>query len=355
MDLYVMSTSFDILAVVDDYKSLIWTDRYDAAGDFELYLSAYSESLAYLKPDNYLISPNSDRIMIIESIDLSSDVDSGSSATITGRSLESILDRRIVWNQTRIQGNLQNGIQGLLNDAIISPTDPNRKISNFSFQASTDPAVTGLNADAQFTGDDLLGAISDLCSAASIGFRITMPTVGQFLFQLYAGANRSYTQNANPFVVFSNKFENLLNSSYLRNKTPHKTVVLVGGEGEGGDRKFAPVGRATEQTGMERREIFKDARDLSSNVNGTDIPYHDYILMLMQRGYETLAEWTGVEMFEGEAASDNTMYVYGEDFYMGDIVQIANEYGLGSASRVTEYIISISSTERKMYPTFTAI
>ena len=39
----------------------------------------------------------------------------------------------------------------------------------------------------------------------------------------------------------------------------------------------------------------------------------------------------------------------------GDVVQVANEYGMEDAARVTEFIWSQSSSELKNYPTFKAL
>ncbi len=54
----------------------------------------------------------------------------------------------------------------------------------------------------------------------------------QFVFELYAGFDRSYDQTENPYVIFSPKFENIINSNYIESKASLKTVTLVGGEGE---------------------------------------------------------------------------------------------------------------------------
>ena len=54
--------------------------------------------------------------------------------------------------------------------------------------------------------------------------------------------------------------------------------------------------------------------------------------------------------FEGEITS--TIFKYDEDYYMGDIVEVANEYGNESEPRIIEYIYSQSNNELKYYPTF---
>lgn len=188
--------------------------------------------------------------------------------TVTGRSLESILDRRIVWGQKLLSGNLQNGIKTLLNENVISPSDSNRKIPNFIFKESTDPAITKLKLEAQYTGDNLYDVIQKICEEQGIGFKITLNDEKQFVFELYAGSDRSYDQTENPYVIFSPKFENIINSNYIESKASLKTVTLVGGEGEGADRRYTTVGGGS---GLNRRELFTDARDISSNVGSDDM------------------------------------------------------------------------------------
>ena len=200
-------------------------------------------------------------------IQITSDTEDGNHVTVTGRSLESILDRRIVWGQKLLSGNLQNGIKTLLNENVISPSDSNRKIPNFIFKESIDPAITKLKLEAQYTGDNLYDVIQKICEEQGIGFKITLNDEKQFVFELYAGSDRSYDQTENPYVIFSPKFENIINSNYIESKASLKTVTLVGGEGEGAGRRYTTVGGGS---GLNRRELFTDARDISSNVGSDD-------------------------------------------------------------------------------------
>lgn len=262
MNLFVLNTNLDAVSVVDSYNSFIWTERYYEYGDFELYARMTNSILDYIKQDYYLQRGDSDRVMIIEKILIKTDVEEGNTITITGRSLESILMRRIIWGQKTVSGNLQDAIEALLNENIISPTKPERKISNFIFQRTDDPTITGLTIEAQYTGDNLYDVISAICSERGIGFKVTLNDNKQFVFQLYAGADRSYDQTVNPYVVFSPSYENLLNSNYMESKQALKNVTLVGGEGEGSKRRYTAVGNVS---GLNRREMFTDARDISSD------------------------------------------------------------------------------------------
>ena len=131
-----------------------------------------------------------------------------------------------------------------------------------------------------------------------------------------------------------------------------KNVALVGGEGEGSERKYTAVGSGQ---GLERRELFVDARDISSDLgDGETLSETEYNAQLQQRGKENLAENTDLTSFEGETES-TVMFKYGEDFFIGDIVQIANEYGHKTKARILELVISENEEGTSAYPTFKTI
>lgn len=354
MELHVLNTNFEEIGILDIFESLIWADRYSSCGEFEFYTSKMDSTID-LKPDYYLTFDDSEHVMIVEDKDNGSDVEDGNHLKKTGRSLEIILDRRIVWSQTILTGNLQNGIKKLLDENIISPTDTSRKISNFIFEASTDPVITALTVEAQFTGDSLYTAIKNICDSKNIGFKITLNESNQFVFKLYAGIDRSYDQIAHPYVEFTPDFENLVNSNYIETKKALRTVTLVAGEGEGAARKTisvsAPGGAGT---GLSRREMFTDARDVSSSIDGGTLTTDQYNAQLAQRGSEDLSKNVIVKTFESETETTR-MYKYGEDFFMGDIVQVADSFGNESKSRVTELVFSQSTSGFDVVPTFTTV
>lgn len=340
--------------ILDEYESVIWTERYNEYGDFEIYLPVSNNILDSIKMNYYLENVDSEHTMIIEDIQVFTDAEVNNYYLIKGRSLESILDRRIVWGLNTISGNLQNGINTLLNNSIINPSISYRKINNFIFESSTDPKITSLTLDAQFTGDNLYEVITEICKAFNIGFKVTLNDNNQFVFKLYAGVDRSYDQVSNPYVIFSPNFENLINSKYIESNRNLKNVTLIGGEGEGNQRRYTTYG-LTSSAGLNRREFFTDARDVSSKAeNNTTIPDAQYIQLLQQRGKEKLSEYKTEVVFEAEA-DPNIMFLYGKDYYKGDIVQLENEYGYNSKGRITEYIRVEDVEGERAYPTFSLI
>jgi len=337
--------------LIDSFESFIWTDRYNAFGDFEIYTLVNSDILRDAQQDYYIWTTQSDRTMIIDERIINSDIESGGHLTIRGRSLESVLDRRIIWVQTILRGNFQNAIQRLLNENIINPTISSRRIANFIFQPSTDPRITSLTIETQFTGTNLYEAIKELCQDRNLGFKIVLNANNQFVFSLYMGIDRSYSQDVNPYVVFSPGYDNIINSNYLETNRILKTAALIAGEGEGVDRRTTSIGGGSD---LARRELYVDARDISSRTEDGELTNTQYIANLVSRGEQRMAEYVFVKTFEGNVETTQ-MFIYGTDFFIGDVVQIVNEFGLEASTRIVEIIFSNNNAGNDVIPTFSII
>ena len=351
MELLILDSSFTIISVMDTYKSLIWSDRYNEYGDFELYIPMERSLLNIFKHDFYIWNANSEHTMIIEKFEINSDIEEGNFLVVTGRSLESILERRVITRQTIISGNLQDAIIRLVTNNIVLPTDNSRKIPNFIVRKSTDPRVTNISIDeAQYIGDNLYSVIKSLCQEYNLGFKVILNDNNNFEFSLYAGADRSYNQTINPYVIFSPNFENILNSNYLSSKQDYKNVVYVGGEGEGFDKVITSAGTAS---GLDRRECFEDA-NISKTTEEGSLSDFEYNGQLYIKGLELLTSKTMRTAFEGEVEA-STLFVYGKDFTVGYIVQISDEYGNEGRVYISELVFSHSESEESIYPTFKSI
>lgn len=341
MQLYIKNKSFETIALIDEYTSIIWTKRYFTCGDFELYLPVTSKLLEILAIGNYVYRLDDDAVMVIEKIEITTDAETGNYLIVSGRSLGSIIGRRIVWNMTSFDMSVADIIKHLLNANIIAPTISERMIDNFSF---VNNVQTSQKIQKQITGDNLLTAIETLCTTYGYGWKMKLID-NAFVFELYEGTDRSYNQTTNPYVVFSPEFDNLINSKYNLDSTTFANVALVAGEGEGVARKRQSVGNAS---GLDRYEIYVEANDMSTNSEET-ISASQYETMLKERGLEKLAEATATEAFEGDVEST---YEYKTDWNIGDIVQIENEFGITATSRIIEVIESEDASGHKIIPTF---
>lgn len=351
MELLVLNEKLEAVWNLDAFDSLIWTDRFDECGDFELYTGFTPDILENVQQGYFLQLAGSRHLMMVEGRQIASKVDTGNKIIITGRSIDAIIDFRIVWNQTELSGNFQDELQRLFNENAINPSDPDRKLPYLTFKHSNDSRITALTIEKQFTGDSLYTVVKDACQSMGIGYQILLTENNTFEFELLCGTDRSYDQTDNAPVVFSPSFENLVNSDYVEKLQQSANVAHIGGEGDGPDRVWVTRGS---YSGLNRREMYVDAKDLTSTVNQVKLTPTQYNAALQQRGAEKLAEKTEYVNFSGEADT-TTGFVYGVDFYMGDIVQIINEYGIMGASQMTELVFFQNDTKNSVTPTFKAI
>ena len=215
MELFIMDENFRSLYALDKFESLIWTERYNGFGNFEFYTPVNQDILTVVdtiknkmeaKLDCYAWLKDNEMTMIIEDLEITTDAESGNNLIMSGRGLESILDRRIVWEQTTLDGKLQDQIEKLLNDSIMSPKISDRIIPNFKFKQSPNAYINSLSLRAQYTGDNLYDTILAICDSCRLGFDLYLDSNNDFIFTLTYGEDRSFDQEKNPYVVFSPKY-----------------------------------------------------------------------------------------------------------------------------------------------------
>lgn len=382
MNIWTLDESYNSITIVDDFVSFIWSVRYNKEGDFEIVVLANREAFTTFKKDLYLWIAESDRLMIIENVYLDTSATEGDRITVTGRSLESLLHRRIIWSPTTLSGKFQACVKRLIDENIINPLDSSRRIPNFEFRDSTDPAITSLRYDGAFDGgEDLYDVVQSMCEEASVGFRI-LPNYENsgFIFELYAGKDYSWDQDTNPPVVFSSAYENLLSSSYFESTTNDKNAMRIVDSSE--TPFYSSATGNGYQPGIHRREVFfksdlrfedvaievpplpdKDA-DMTPNDRIHAIWEHNQAQAkydLQQRDWQKsvlpseakreLKKYKSVKALNGEI-DPTVQFVYKKDFDIGDIVQVKNQYDQEFKSRVSEIIVTQDSTGQAMYPTF---
>ena len=237
----VMNSQFEKIALIDDYISLIWTTRYYDCGDFEICVPVSEKYANTFYKDYFIMRDDDENVGVIEKIMIQDNEDDQQIMIISGRFLASILARRIIAQQTVVSGLARQCIAELITYEAIATAIVARIIQNMQLYASewsTPIADKAGNMKAQYTGDNLLETIFEICKTYGIGFKITFDDVhNYFLPTVYEGIDRSYGQTANTYVVFSDQFDNLLSSQYMEDYREIITDVLVAGEGEGTARK----------------------------------------------------------------------------------------------------------------------
>lgn len=315
MELYIFDSNRELAGIVESFEYLRWTRRYSQCGFFELRAIATPENTALLKEGNILWKNDDEEAGIIEHLELSQ-TDS-EIITVSGRFATSFLARRIVWEKQTLSGDLSACVEQLLEDNLISPSDPARQISGIAFSSPN----LGIPVSAQISYRNLMDAVTELCDTSSIGIKTTFnPATGIFTVTLYAGGTSQ--------AVFSKEYENLTEQTYTESAVDYANSALVGGEGEGAGRTFVAIMGGS---GESRREIFVDAKDLRSEDFGGG-----YTDALTFRGQSKLSELAVRYSFDA-AVNPHGNLDYKTDFDLGQTVTVISKtWGVSMTTRITE-------------------
>lgn len=376
MEFMVLDKNYDGITMIDTFTSAIWTVRYDEAGDFEIYTPVRLDYIQAMQIGNYLWNRDSDRLMVIETVEIETDAEEGPQLIVTGRSLESILDRRIVTSSQNFSGNLQSVLFAIIQNEVIS-SGGTRRIPGFSLKTSSDSRITSISiSELSIRGENVYDVVCSLCQANKVGWRILPKGAGGFEFELYVGVDRSYAQSVNPYVIFSPSFENLLNSNYIKSFKSYKNSIYAVGtyqkevilqnkykddNGEWVVEEQTTYEEAEVVTwqysetatpsGLARREMFIDNGGVNDGEQGGE--YATWNAVNKEKAIAELGEHQTTTAFEGELEATR-QYIYREDFNIGDIVQVENEFGITGTVYISEIVFSQDANGITITPTFTS-
>lgn len=352
--LEVRGADREIIGIIDTAKSIIWHSVYFGVGDFEIFAQLTPKHLELLQSGNYITRSDNDEIGIIETVDISFNVNDGYMILASGRFAKSILDRRLIYNlsgntntATILRGNVEIAARQLvLDNAISCSFDSRRNIPILGLAALANlPAVivdeNGNAAQKQVSYDPLLEYTDKILQEYNYGAKVILNDSNKkLLYVVYAGEDRS-TDNTdgNAPVIFSTDYENLNSSDYAYNEQNARNAVLIGGEGEGLERFYTLL--TAGKTGLQLREMWVDASSVNKKYKDGDVEktYTDaqYTQMLKQTGQKQLAALPPLESFSGEINATFGNWIFNRDFFLGDIVTIQdNTIDKYAAVRIVE-------------------
>lgn len=377
--LQIRNANREIVGYIDAAKSIIWHRTYYTVGDFEIYVQATSANLSLLQKGYYVTRTDDDEIGIIEEIKVEFTVNNGYMITASGRFAKAILDRRIIYTlsgntvtPTTISGKVEVAVRTLVyNNAISCSFDSRRNISILGLAAlkNLSPIIVdegGQPAEKQVSTENLMSYTDNVLK--EYGMSATMilnDSNKKILYSVFMGSDRSANNTSgNQAVIFSIEYDNLNSSTYDINDSDDRNAALIGGEGQGVDRFYSLL-RGTE-SGLQLREMFVNASsvnrkyqetysendaltvvntltnvkyDKSNIILTAEKEYTDaqYSALLNQQGQIELNKHIEKETFSGDINPTNGQWVYGVDYFLGDIVTVQdNTINKYVDSRITE-------------------
>lgn len=321
-------TFLSLAAVVDDYQTLRFKRGWYQPGDFQITINKNSHyASAFQRKRIIQLGDNVYKCGVIESVEnYIGPTGAGSELiTVSGRELTSFFDRRIVYPPSgesyftlSSTTPVETVIKTLVYYSMGAGAAANRQVSEMTVETDTG---AGDNYVLSARYDNLLTLISNACLATNSGVFVYLDHANaKWVLGWGLGVDRTTSQTTNPQAVFSTDRETVLDATLKDVDTGYKNFALVGGQGEGALRTIVSV-PASEPTGIDRREMFVDARDLTVSAS------------LTNRGLQKLAENQFVTFLTSDVLAYSQL-IYGRDYDVGDNVTI-QQFGLTQNSYIT--------------------
>lgn len=367
MELITLDDDYQPDELIENYSSLIWTERYSTAGDFEVKSSAVGDTLDLMPLESVVSLRDSTVPMVVEVHKIEKAPGQAPLLTVTGRAFETVLERRGSTNLPETTSSIVTPwimyadkesdaaykvIRTILGDvakyAGLTLILPALSPASSLLDAIPDLVLTkpvdystGLTNPYEIPLGQLYPVVMDLLVANFHGIKSTRPPAGssQIAVEIYNGADLTND------VVFDASFESFDSATYLLSEQASTNVAYVFDEdGNGVVLKTT----APEPSGLDRRVLVID--------NSTDDTAG--ATTRTARGLIGLYQYNETALFDGQI-SVQVGDLYNdpgpEGYTLGDIVKLMGEYDLSENVRVEEFIRSSGSDGEKAYPTFVRV
>ena len=361
---YILNYQFDVIGVVDAYKSAIWTERFYTSGDFEIYApnTTYYSQLLKLPEDGHSIyclrADDLTKLGIIDKIQYTEDADNGDMIIATGHTDDYLLHYRLLMEQATYIGNIELAIRHMVKNAFIhSEFGYTVRESNKFFLGSAIGLTDMVNL--QYQGQYLDEEIDKLAKEYGFGYQIVYDYINKtFTFGLIASVDRSLDQTARDPVVFSARLDNISSSEY--DKGMAYNAAYAYGEGNGSFKYSNGYSLQSFQSfPLERKEAYVDAKATSNNGEAMEGWLLSSLLRREARSMVTRSQ-NSTETVQADVLA-NTNYQLGVDYNLGDIVQVIVEVGDDRSQirsfkqKVIEVIEAFDDTGYSCIPTFETV
>lgn len=245
-------------------------------------------------------------------------------------------------------------IYDLINTHLINPNNKSRAINSIALRGvgdyQLDPVISYQNSYGQVVEE-----VVKLCDSNQIVLIEKAHFSNGRLYNEFLLSKGKDCSGAGG-VEFSFSNQMLSDEGYIEDTSDYANVAYVFGEDKGKIRKNLTLGSAT---GMNRKELYVDARDVQSEFTNTDtnqtttLTEAQYMALLSQRGRQQLSEREEIRKLTGELNSKSKLFKYGADYRLGDKVLIKSKtFGFEKACVLTAIQETWDSTGYYLTPTF---
>lgn len=296
MTLFLLEENFQIIISLDTFTSLQWNARYYGIGDFELHIPIghpataeekikHQELLNSLKKTEYVYLQGDKHTGIIQNREyINNDY------CVKGQFLESLFNSRVVDTKfTAANTTVEQIARRIVDEFIINPADPARKISNIHLGEYKKLGNLISYSQRGKHVDEVLG---ELLFTEELSYNLHYDfEQDKIYFDVFEGVDRTQSQDVNSWAVFSREFMNIISDTEKHtHSSNYKNFAYVAGMGEGEQRVMITVNQAKD--GEDIKELWVEARDLQRAEGQSETDYHN---QLITRGEQKLSEYQQIE------------------------------------------------------------
>lgn len=362
----VITNDFQLVTEIDNYQSLLMQHEWSKVGSAEIRINRHVKGADELIKDR-IIFPTSrlDKAFVIRHREIELDENGKASENwiIKAVAIKDYLSQRITIPLSgqaydAMNAAVESIMRGYVQRNAISPADTARIIPNL-VQSTNNVRGPVTNYQTRFA--KLTEDLEQLSLISGLGWNIRLDTTAKkFVFDVLEGKNKTTGQAILPPVIFSPKFDSLKGITYTESFLNFRNLAYVAGQGEGVERRVITTGSGT---GFDRYELFVDARDVAETTEPEQTdpevdpvpvprPEADIIAELTARGQQNLVEFQQEEFLEGEVLQQSP-FVYGRDYDLGDMVTVQNEdWNVQMDARITSIKEAYSASGREIEVTF---
>ena len=335
--------TYKTLAIIEAQEC--WFELcYQDVGEFEIYCRASKVNLFALQKGRFVTIPNKPYIWFITSVQYTFTAGGARMISATGYEAKWLLNKRCILSPKELNGTITSAIYGLVSANIGATASTARKIVGFDVSTNDLPIdISGTQAPRE----NLLAFVTTLLKANGCGHIATLEN-GAIRYTVFEGEDKTQS------VRFSQSLDNLLSSEYLTDdsKVANYALVVSTFDETTTDANGVEQKRKTDYTqavdtgatGIDRAEIvvssnlstkYEDATGTEQETTPTSDLYKGW---QKAEGETALTEHITIEEINGEIDIVNSNYTFAEDFFMGDLVRVQDDYfNFGAATLITKY------------------
>ncbi|WP_195539456.1 Gp37-like protein [Eubacterium maltosivorans] len=333
----------EFVGEIDDFTSAVYVRRWETFGNFEIH---FTEDRPDLFVPGYYIMINNDRYRngIIQYYKNDSDgyePKSLKDIVIKGFSLLYLLYWRLteppatnngyrVWNNKPVEDIMCD----LVNEQVVHPVDPARAAEEIRVLQSQH---RGIKITFQSRFKYLTDELFELSRQSGLGPVIWLDTENQqFVFEVLEGKDCTHRIDNPNSYIFSKGNGKVTKRTYTYSCEGEKNMAYIGGQGDGDEREVVKIN--AHLTGLQRKEMFIDARDIAEGETDS----------LLDRGKLKLSAAAATVSYIFDADTQD----YGRSWDLGDLATYVDENGFVEDNRITQVREVYENSVLKIAPTF---